>query len=42
MFSGSIALMVWAVLLVLAAGVFAASDSAIGAASRAQIGRAHV
>ncbi|QUH05885.1 HlyC/CorC family transporter [Saccharopolyspora erythraea] len=29
--------MVWAVLLVLAAGVFAASDSAIGAASRARV-----
>ena len=36
MFSGSIALMVWSVLLVLAAGVFAASDAAIGAASRAR------
>ncbi|GAA2776716.1 hemolysin family protein [Saccharopolyspora taberi] len=37
MFSGSIALMVWSVLLVCAAGVFAASDAAIGAASRARV-----
>ena len=37
MFSGSTALLLWAALLVIAAGVFAAADSAIGAASRARV-----
>ncbi|GAB3298482.1 hemolysin family protein [Parasphingorhabdus pacifica] len=37
MFSSSILMMVWSVLLVLAAGVFAAADAAIGAASRARV-----
>jgi CBS domain containing-hemolysin-like protein len=36
-FSGSSALLVWAVLLVLAAGLFAAADAAIGAVSRARV-----
>lgn len=37
MFSPSTVLLVWAALLVLAAGLFAAADSAIGAASRARV-----
>ncbi|GAB3550976.1 CBS domain containing-hemolysin-like protein [Actinopolyspora lacussalsi] len=37
MFTGIMALLVWAVLLVLAAGVFAAADAAIGTASHARV-----
>lgn len=37
MFAGITALTVWAVILVLAAGLFAAADSAIGTASRARV-----
>ncbi|ASU77968.1 HlyC/CorC family transporter [Actinopolyspora erythraea] len=37
MFTGTTALLAWAVLLVLAAGVFAAADAAIGTASSARV-----
>ena len=37
MFTSSTVLLIWAVVLVLAAGLFAAADSAVGAASRARV-----